>query len=102
MQRDNDRVQAFTRALKALAGGETEAAAEIARGLLRRWPEDPSAHQLMAAVALRKMDSGRSRTLGALEPGRPTEPLRDADLGGAGGAGDGKSSRGAGTVPARR
>jgi len=56
MQWDNDRVQAFTRALKALAGGDTESAAEIVQGLLRRWPEDPSTCQLMAAVALRKMD----------------------------------------------
>ena len=53
---ENDRVRDFTQALKALAGGSMEAAAEIAQGLLRRWPDDPSSLQLMAAVALRKMD----------------------------------------------
>jgi tetratricopeptide (TPR) repeat protein len=45
---------ALSQALKALAGGEDAKAAEIAGTLLRRWPEDASVHQLMAAVALRQ------------------------------------------------
>jgi tetratricopeptide (TPR) repeat protein len=53
MSDESDRGPAFARALKALAEGDADAAAELAAELLRRWPEDASVHQLMAAVALR-------------------------------------------------
>ena len=54
MSGENDRARAFAKALRALADGASDAAADIADGLLRRWPEDASVHQLMAAVALRR------------------------------------------------
>ena len=53
MRGGNDRANAFAQALQALSDGAIEAAAGISEGLLRRWPEDASVHQLMAAVALR-------------------------------------------------
>jgi tetratricopeptide (TPR) repeat protein len=53
MVEETDRTQGFAHALKALADGAEAAAAEIAEGMLRRWPNDAGVHQLMAAVALR-------------------------------------------------
>jgi tetratricopeptide (TPR) repeat protein len=49
---EKDRALAIAQVLKALSEGANASAAEIAEGLLRRWPEDASVHQLMAAVAL--------------------------------------------------
>jgi tetratricopeptide (TPR) repeat protein len=49
-----ERAVALSQALQALANGEDAKAAEIAAGLLRRWPQDAGVHQLMAAVALRQ------------------------------------------------
>jgi tetratricopeptide (TPR) repeat protein len=49
-----DRAVQLSQALKALAGGDDLKCAEIAEGLLRRWPEDASVHQLMATLSLRR------------------------------------------------
>ncbi len=54
MSGENDYAEAFIKALRALAGGAADGAAEIAEGLLLRRPDDPSVHQLMAAVELRR------------------------------------------------
>jgi tetratricopeptide (TPR) repeat protein len=54
MPAEMDRAIALSHALKALADGADAKAAEMAEGLRRRWPEDASVHQLMAAVALRQ------------------------------------------------
>lgn len=60
MSGGNDRAAVFAKALKALDKGASEAAAEIAGGLLRRWPLDASVHQLMATVALRMSKSAEA------------------------------------------
>jgi tetratricopeptide (TPR) repeat protein len=54
MRLDDDRVRAIAQALKALNGGAIEEAAEIGRALVQRWPEDASACQVMATIALRR------------------------------------------------
>src|SRR5580704_7936756 len=54
MPAEMDRAIALSHALKALADGADAKAVEIAEGLQRRWPEDASVQQLMAAVALRQ------------------------------------------------
>jgi tetratricopeptide (TPR) repeat protein len=54
MAAEMDRALALSHALKALAEGAVAKAAEIAEELLRRWPEEASVQQLMAAVALRQ------------------------------------------------
>ena len=48
-----DRAVALSQVLKTLASGDAAKAGEMAAGLLRKWPDDASVHQLMAAVALR-------------------------------------------------
>ncbi len=60
MRPDDDRVLAIAQALKALNGGAIDEAAEIARALVRRWPQDASACQLMATVALRQTNPADS------------------------------------------
>jgi tetratricopeptide (TPR) repeat protein len=47
-------VRGLAEALKALADGADVKAVDIAEALLRRWPEDPGVHQLMATIALRR------------------------------------------------
>ena len=62
MQKGMDRAVALSQVLQTLASGEDAKAAEMAAGLLRKWPDDASVHQLMAALALRQskpMDAER-------------------------------------------
>ena len=62
MRDGQNRAQIFARALKALADGDTEAAAGIAETLHRRTPDDPSVHQLLSTVALHKSHPAESES----------------------------------------
>jgi tetratricopeptide (TPR) repeat protein len=54
MKEEKDRTVALSHAVKALAEGRQEEAAEAGRRLLRRWPDDAGVRQFMAALTLRQ------------------------------------------------